>query len=72
MSACLYCINVRRIEGHAAAQSLQAESSHVLFPMLSLECFIDKIQLHYGPGAHPPSNRNEYQEYFLGVNAASA
>ena len=27
---------------------------------------------HYGPGVDSVSNRNEYQEYFLGVKAASA
>jgi len=27
---------------------------------------------HYGPGIESASNRNEYQEYFLGVNAAGA
>ena len=26
----------------------------------------------YGPGIDSASNRNEYQEYFLGVKAASA
>ena len=26
---------------------------------------------HYGPGVESASNRNEYQENFLGVNAAS-
>jgi hypothetical protein len=33
--------------------------------MVSLEFFIDVI-LHYGPGVDSASNRNEYQEYFLG------
>jgi len=28
--------------------------------------------MHYGPGVDPASNRNEYQEYFLGVKAAGA
>jgi len=28
--------------------------------------------LHYGPGVDSASNRNEYQEYFLGVKAAGA
>jgi len=28
--------------------------------------------LHYGPGVDSASNRNEYQEYFLEVKAASA
>jgi hypothetical protein len=27
---------------------------------------------HYGPGVDSASNRNEYQENFLGVNAAGA
>jgi len=27
---------------------------------------------HYGPGVHSASNRNEYQEHFLGVKAAGA
>ena len=27
---------------------------------------------HYGPGVDSASNRNEYQEHFLGVKAAGA
>jgi len=27
---------------------------------------------YYGPGVNSASNRNEYQEYFLGVKAAGA
>jgi len=27
---------------------------------------------HYGPGVDSNSNRNEYQEYFLGVKAVGA
>ena len=27
---------------------------------------------HYGPGVDSASNRNEYQEYFLGVKAPGA
>ena len=36
--------------------------------------FIDikSIRLHYGPSVDSASNRNEYQEYFLGVKAAGA
>jgi hypothetical protein len=30
------------------------------------------FQPHYGPGFDSASNRNEYQEYFLGVKAAGA
>ena len=34
--------------------------------------FIDKTLWHYGPGVDSASNRNEYQERFLGVKAAGA
>jgi hypothetical protein len=41
--------------------------------MVSLDFFIDIIlRPHYGPGVDSASNRNEYQEYFLGVKAAGA
>jgi len=34
--------------------------------------FIDikSFRSHYGPGVNSASNRNEYQEYFLGLKAA--
>ena len=36
--------------------------------------FIDikSFRSHYGPGVDSSSNRNEYQEHFLGVKAAGA
>jgi len=36
--------------------------------------FIDikSFRSYYGPGVDSASNRNEYQEYFLGVKAAGA
>ena len=36
--------------------------------------FIDikSFRSHYGPGVDSASNRNEYQEHFLGIKAASA
>jgi len=41
--------------------------------MVSLEFFIDIIlRPHYGSGVESASNRNEYQEYFLGLKAAGA
>ena len=30
------------------------------------------LRSHYGPGVDSASNRDEYQEYFLGVKAAGA
>jgi len=33
---------------------------------------IKSFRSHYGPGFDSASNRNEYQEYFLGVKAAGA
>jgi len=36
--------------------------------------FIDtkSFRSHYGPGVDSASNRNEFQEYFLGVKASGA
>jgi len=33
---------------------------------------INSFRSHYGTGVDSASNRNEYQEYFLGVKAAGA
>ena len=61
---------------HAAAQLvvLHAEMSRVRFLMVSLEFFIDikSFRSQYGPGVDSASNRNEYQEYFLGAKADGA
>jgi len=42
--------------------------------LVQLEFFIDikSFLSHYGPGVDSVSNRNEYQEHFLGVKAAGA
>jgi len=42
--------------------------------LVSLEFFIDikSYRSHYGPGVDSASNRNEYQEHFLGVKVAGA
>jgi len=46
---------------------LQAGRSRVLFPMVTLEFFIDIIlPVALWPGVDSVSKRNEYQEYFLG------
>jgi len=51
--------------------ALQAGRSRVRFPMVSLEFFIDIIlPAAYGPGVDSASNKNEYQEYLLGIKAA--
>jgi hypothetical protein len=43
------------------------EGSGIDSPSLSLEFFTELIlQLHYDPGVDLASNRNKYQEYFLG------
>ena len=40
--------------------------------LVSLKFFIDikSFRLHYGPGIDSASNRNEYEEHFLGVKVA--
>ena len=42
--------------------------------LVSLEFSIDikSFRSHYGPGVDSASNRDEYQEHFLGVKAACA
>jgi len=53
---------------------LQIGGSLVRSQLVSLEFFVDikSFRSHYGPGVDSASNRNEYQEYSLGVKAASA
>ena len=53
---------------------LQIGRSLVRSQLVSVEFFIDikSFRSHYGPGVDSASNRNEYQECFLGVKAAGA
>ena len=52
----------------------KSEGRFVRSQLVSLEFFIDikSFRSHYGPGVDGVSNRNEYQEHFLGVKAAGA
>ena len=67
-----------RRRGNAVAQWLRccATNQKVAgsIPTGVSEFFIDikSFRSHYGPGVDSDSNRNEYQEYFLGVKAAGA
>ena len=51
---------------------LQSGRSLVRSQLVSVEFFIDikSFRSHYGPGFDLASNRNEYQDYFLGVKSA--
>jgi len=53
---------------------LQIGMSLVRSQMVSLEFFIDikSLRSHYGPEVDSASNRNGYQEQFLGVKVAGA
>ena len=56
--------------GTAVAQWLRSLARS---QMVSLEFFIDiTLPIALWPGVDSASNRNEYQENFLGVNAAGA
>ena len=52
----------------------QIGRSLVRSQLVSLEYFIviKSLRSHYDPGVDSASNRNEYQEYFLGMKAAGA
>ena len=71
----IYCTNINREHAAGGAvgwcTALQTGRSRVRFPLVSLEIFIDikSFRSHYGPGVDSASNRNEYQEYFLGGKA---
>jgi len=53
---------------------LQIGRQLVRFQLMSFEFFINikSFRSHYGPGVDSASNRNKYQEHFLGVKAAGA
>ena len=55
-----YCATNRKVAG-----SIPAGVNRIFIDIKS-------FQAHYGPGVESASNRNEYQEYFLGVKAAGA
>jgi len=74
----VYFIYYSKPLGTAVAQWLRfcATNRKVagLIPAGDSGFFIDikSFRSHYGPGVDSASNRNEYQEYFLGVKVAGA
>ena len=79
----LCCVRLNRLrlnlsEGTAVAQWLRCYATNLKvagsIPAGVSGFFIDIkfFRSHYGPGVDSSSNRNEYQEYFLGVKAAGA
>ena len=73
-----YIINNIYLSGTAVAQRLRRCTTNRKvagsIPAGVSGFFIDikSFRSHYGPGVDSASNRNEYQEYFLGVKAAGA
>ena len=73
----LYCI-VLLFMGTAVAQWLRCCATNQKVAGSIPACVsgffigIKSFRSHYGPGVDSASNRNEYQEYFLGVKAAGA
>jgi len=62
-------------KGYAVAQLAEALDWKVAgsFPDGVIGMFHwQPFRLHYDPGAESAANRNEYQEYFLGVKTAGA
>ena len=48
------------------------KSSNIIINSVNIGIFLDikSFRSHYGPGVDSVSNRNDYQEHFLGVKAA--
>ena len=65
----MYIYTLYTYMGHAVAQLVAA-----LRFKLEGRGFDSRLchRPHYGPGVDSASNRNEYQEYFLGVKVAGA
>ena len=57
---------------HAVAQRLRRCATNRKVAASIPAGVIRIFHLHYGPGVDSASNRNEYQEHFLGVKAAGA
>jgi hypothetical protein len=74
----IYIITLSLERGHTVAQLVEAlRYKPEGCELDSLWCHWNfsltySLKPHYGPGISSSSNRNEYQEYFLGVKAASA
>ena len=58
-------------EDHGSTNVVQIGRSLVRSQLVSLEFFIEikSFRSHYGPGVDSASNRNEYQEHFMGVKS---
>ena len=62
------CATNRKVAG-----SIPASVSGYFIDIKSFRSHYDPgVRSHYDPGVDSASNRNEYQEHFLGVKAASA
>jgi len=74
----VFVLCIHRVWGTAVAQWLRCCGTNQKvagsIPAGVIVIFIDikSFRSHYGPGVDSASNRNEYQEYFLGVNAVGA
>ena len=72
----IYMISITQPLGTALAQRLRccAINRKVARSIPACGFFIDikSFRSHYGPGVDSASNRNEYQEYFLGVKSTGA
>jgi hypothetical protein len=76
-AVCKFITPPPRRRGHAVAQSVEALRYKPQGREFDSRCYwnfslTQSFRPHYGLGVDSASNRNEYQEYFLGVKAAGA
>ena len=74
---CMYYIHLAILQGHAVAQLVEAlryksEGRGFDSRWCQWNVSLTSFRPHCGPGVDSASNKNEYQEYFLGVKAAGA
>jgi len=75
IQACFSRVYLKPLGGRGVTVAKwQIRRSLVRSQLVSLEFFIDikSFRSHCDPGVDSASNRNEYQEHFLGVKAAGA
>jgi len=72
METCITLVGTAVAQWLRCCATNQKVSGSIPASVIGFFIDIKSFRSHYGPGVDSASNRNEYQEYFLGVKAAGA